>query len=166
VYPIEIVVHEAGTKSFGAPILQVLIDSPGLSAELPPFSEQLAVMVEIMDTHLEAVLRQIFPHIGGNPVPAFRHEVEGRTEAEFLFEHGQISDLGQAPGGLHIVRQNQGEFLATRPARPTLGGQTGGPVNRPDILTRPQRFPRNSSSQGHPKAPRQVGLNLIIDAVS
>src|SRR5438093_63705 len=60
VEPIQIMKHEAGSKPYRAPILQVLVDPESVVLEFPLTLVELAVVIKIVNTDLESVLCQLF----------------------------------------------------------------------------------------------------------
>jgi hypothetical protein len=84
-------------------------------------------------------------------------------EAKFLFQLHQLPAFGQSGGTFDIVGEHEREFFSVRPARPASGRLSHGFIDGPDILAG-FAFPAgHDPAQRHPKTPRQIGLEIIID---
>ena len=56
--PIEIVKHEAGTKTHGVPFFQIAVDADSFLSKCGAATVELTIVVQIMDTHFEALAGQ------------------------------------------------------------------------------------------------------------
>ena len=164
--PVEFTQHEAGTESDGTPFLKIVVNPGDIAAELFFGEEQLAIVVEVVNADLEAVLHEPCAKGRGDGVVAFGDEVKAGAEAELHLQFCQFPDLCHALWSLNIVREDEGELFAVGPARPVgrrfLGAGQDGPLVQ-DAIAFSQRKP---AAEGHPGGGRQQRLEVVIEAVA
>ena len=131
-----------------------------------PRTEQLAIVVEVVNADLEAVLPEPGAEGRGDGVVAFGYEVKAGAEAELHLQFGQFPDLGQAFWSFNIVREDEGELLAVGPAGPVgrrfFGAGQDGPLLQ-DAIAFSQRKP---AADGHPGGGRKQRFEVVIEAVA
>jgi len=78
----------------------------------------------------------------------------------------KLAALLQSLGSLDIVGQHERELLALRPAGPALGRTGGRFVDRPDVSAGLALPTAKEPADGHAHAPRDKGLQDVIDAAA
>ena len=164
--PIQVTEHEAGTEAGGVPVLKIEVNFDDIAAELFFGEEELAVVVEVVNADLEAMVSEPGAKGRGDGVVAFGNEVKAGAEAEFHLQFCQFPDLCQARWSLNIVREDEGELFAVGPTRPIgrrfLGTGRDGPFVQ-GLLAYSDRKP---AADGHPGRGRKQRLELVIEAVA
>ena len=163
VRPIEIVVHKSRAEAARTPFLDVLIDSDGLTGKFGACPIKLPIMVKIMDPNFKSVAGEFIPEFTGNEVIAFGNKIKRSTKAKLLVNLHQLATLRQALLAFNIMRQDEREFLALGPARPTLRSMPSGWMDRPRIPKRSTFAYRERSPQSYAQAPWQIGLEFVIE---
>ncbi|HEY6260512.1 MAG TPA: hypothetical protein VIW47_02885 [Nitrospiraceae bacterium] len=166
VQPVQVVMHEAGSESDCAPVLEMLVDSPCFFSKFRAAAVEFAVVVQVVDAHFESVALKFFDQVPGNLVIAFGDEIEGGAEAQVHFELHQLPASIQTSLAFHIVRQHKGELFAVGPAGPAFRGSLRAGQDGPGLRhSRP--FPqRKPAANGEPGGRGQERLEVVIEAVA
>ena len=133
VQPVRVMQHEAGSEPNGAPIGEMPVDPRRIARELLRAKKKLAIVVKVVDTHLETIGNQFPAEFPANPIFALGNKVKARTESEFHLEFHQLPAFIQACLAFHVVSKDQGELLTVGPARPTFRRTFGAGHDRPGI---------------------------------
>ena len=164
--PLQVVQHEAGTKSLRAPFFQIAVDAPRLFEELFAPPVKFPVVTQIMDADFKPVSHQFLAQCGRDTIFAFGNEIERGTEAERLFELHQLAAFGQAVRTFDVVGEHQRKFFPVRPARPAGGQPAGDFVDRPGLCVMPPLHLGDDPPRPHPQAPRQIRFEAVIKSAA
>jgi len=77
--------HEAGAEADGVPFAEVALDLAGILAERLPVTEQVTIVMRVVDTDLEPVAIQLIAQHRRHMVLPLGNEIEGGTETELPF---------------------------------------------------------------------------------
>ena len=116
--PVEIMQHETRSKSCGTPLIEILIDPPGVLIEVAAGLVESPVVPKIMNANFEALADEFLPQLRRHSVIAFRNKVEGRSEAQFTLEFGQSPAFRQARRPFHVMSKHECKLLTLRPPAP------------------------------------------------
>src|ERR1017187_8794616 len=109
------------------------VDVRRIPTEFTLGKKKFAVVIEIVNRHLESVVHQSLPELSRGGIFALRYEVEGGTKPEPFFQIHQLAAFLKASPALDIMGQHQGKLLASRPAGPVLGRRLGTSHDGPDV---------------------------------
>ena len=163
---IPIMQHEAGTETARTPIVEVVIYAAGIRRKLigPPI--KFTIVAQIVNADLKAIALKFFAQFTTDTIFTFGDKIEGGAEAKALFQLQQICHLVHAELAFDVMRENEREFFAIRPARPVGGDLSCRLVDRPSggvgtTLTLRQNPPRH-----HADAPRDIRLEPVVKSVA
>src|SRR5687768_17563306 len=114
--------------------------------------------MEVVDADLEIMILQPLTQLGFNPVRALRYEIKTGAEPQFHLGFREPATVGQPLGPLDVVRQDNGEALPTRPARPPQRWRRCGGIDGPRPRARSQGATRSGPSHCNAETPRQKRL--------
>jgi hypothetical protein len=77
--------------------------------------KQMAVVLEIVYSHLETSGSKLISQLAGNLILSLRNEIKGRLESELVFQLRKRPAVCQSCAGFYVVRQDKGKLLALRP---------------------------------------------------
>src|SRR5688572_7748594 len=116
--PVQVMVHETGSKTTSAPIIQIAVDTFSVCPKSFLGAIKLPIMLQIVHANLEAVIAELLAQFLRNAVFPFGNEIEARAKSPFRFESSEpVTSLHTFPA-LDIMRQNKRELFSGRPSGP------------------------------------------------
>jgi hypothetical protein len=128
----------------------------------PGRSIEAAVMIQVVDAHLETSGFKPLTDFDRIVVGALGYEIEGGAETLHHFKFGELPDLLKARRGLHVVRDDQREFLGFRPTGPTGRSFASCRIDGPRCTALLDNRPCPAAPDREPDAPRNIGLDSEI----
>jgi hypothetical protein len=160
--PFEIVQHEAGTEADGVPFLEVTVNLLGVLPECRTRPVEFAIVMEVVNAHLEPEVRDQMSEVRRDGVGAFGDEVEGGVEAEALFEFHQGLYASQTFGAFDVMGEDDGKLFAIGPTGPAGRRLLGALFDGPKVTTFFQKSLRRPTPHGDAQDPREDGLELVV----
>ena len=126
----EVSQHGRGCEARRSPFFQIIVYFRLLPIESRGALEKLPIVAEAMNSDFKAGGGEAFAQILGGRI-IFGNEVESRSEAHLFFQGYEPRTFFEAFPAVHIVVEDEGEFLVFRPAFPILRLLRSGRVYRP-----------------------------------